>query len=246
MHVIFSGEGVSDLGCCALSSSSCRGLDYRLGPLAIVVDNLIHAVLGYSPRDTCPDTYHYHSESALADQAAERKRQRRFALAGRKRPVETGFFYINAWMLGEAALELERLEDDAVVAVFFRDTDGTNTSDRALWQTKLDSIEAGFDRAGFDRGVAMLPKPKSEAWFVCAAKENPYQGCERLEELPGNDRSPHSAKLMLAAALGTAATADALTHWLTGNPIDCKRLADAMPSFNRFHARLLQILTSLR
>ncbi|MBA1245191.1 hypothetical protein [Pseudomonas japonica] len=217
-----------------------------MGPLAIVVDNVIHAVLGYSPRDACPDTYHYHSESALADKAAERKRQRRFALAGRKRPVETGFFYISAWMLGEAALELERLENDAVVAVFFRDTDGTNTSDRTLWETKLDSIEAGFDRAGFDRGVAMLPMPKSEAWFICAAKDNPYQGCEQLEELPGNDRSPNSAKAMLAAVLGTEATADALIHWLAGNNFDGERLADAMPSFYQFYSRLLQVLTSLR
>lgn len=30
----------------------------------------------------------------------------------------------------------------------------------------------------------MVPRPKSEAWLLCALKPNPYQHCAALEEAP--------------------------------------------------------------
>jgi len=45
-----------------------------------------------------------------------------------------------------------------------------------------------------DRGVAMIPKPKSEAWLLCALKNKPYESCEKLEDRSGNDDSPNSLK----------------------------------------------------
>ena len=39
----------------------------------------------------------------------------------------------------------------------------------------------GFAEENFSRGVPMIPKPKSEAWIICALRSNPYEGCESLE-----------------------------------------------------------------
>ena len=48
----------------------------------------------------------------------------------------------------------------------------------------------------------MIPKPKSEAWLICALKRDPYQVCERLEARSGNDQSPNSLKRELEQLLG--------------------------------------------
>ena len=44
---------------------------------------------------------------------------------------------------------------------------------RGNWNDKRNSIIAGFRAEDYDLGVAMISKPKSEAWLV-AAKQNPY------------------------------------------------------------------------
>ncbi len=64
-----------------------------------------------------------------------------------------------------------------VIAVLFRDSDGTASSGRGLWEDKRKSIEDGFGEAGFDYGVPMIPKPKSEAWLLCA-----FHGYQRGDE----------------------------------------------------------------
>ncbi|OAI94453.1 hypothetical protein [Pseudomonas putida] len=247
MIILCSGEGISDLGICDNEIGSCDGNNFRFGPITLVVDSIVNTCLGYSPREVHPESYRYYSESALAARAEARKRERRgFSFAGKKRGIETGFFYINAWMLGEIALELEAAENDSVVAFLFRDSDGTNSSPRDLWSTKASSIEEGFIRADFHRGVPIVPRPKSESWFLCAAKENPYQHCAALEDLPGNDNSPKSAKRALADALGADATADELVNWLTANELDHAALAAQMPSFSAFLERTRSVLMTLR
>jgi hypothetical protein len=87
------------------------------------------------------------------------------------------------------------------VAVLFRDSDGTASADRGLWQDKWNSIIQGFSDEEFECGVPMIPKPKSEAWIICSVKENPYQGCGALESRSGNDNSPNSLKRELAEIL---------------------------------------------
>lgn len=247
MIILCSGEGISDLGICDNEIGNCDGANFRFGPITLVVDSIVSTCLGYSPREVHPESYRYYSESALAERAEARKRERRgFSFAGKKRGIETGFFYINAWMLGEIAKELEADENDSVAAFLFRDSDGTNSSPRDLWSTKTSSIEEGFIRAEFHRGVPIVPRPKSESWFLCAAKENPYQHCAALEELPGNDNSPKSAKRALADALGADATADELVNWLTTNELDQEALAAQMPSFSAFLERARSVLMTLR
>lgn len=50
-----------------------------------------------------------------------------------------------------------------------------------MWTDKLESMKNGFKEADCILGVPMIPKPKSEAWLLCACKENAYQHCAALE-----------------------------------------------------------------
>ncbi|MEJ5861649.1 hypothetical protein [Pseudomonas farsensis] len=246
MIVVCSGEGVSDLGACSNQLGVCQDASYKLGPLAIVVDSIIEEVLAYSPKETHPSAYRYYSETYLEVRLVQRKKERRgFVLAGRKHGIETGLFYSNAWMLGEIAKELEVAEDDSAIAVLFRDTDGGNSATRDLWLSKHKSMCEGFKRAEFTRGVPMVPRPKSEAWFLCAAKENPYQHCAVLEELSGNDKSPKAVKDQLEDVLGYKATAGNLLDWLENNPLRNAELASQMPSFSAFRERMEEVLQML-
>jgi len=244
--VVCSGEGVSDLGSCINHSGFCQDDMYRMGPLTVIIDQIIEEVLQYSPMQVHPGIYRYYSEAYLTQRLVEKKNQRRgFVLAGRKHGIETGFFYFNAWMLGEITKELEATEQDVAIAVLFRDTDGTNTAPGDIWSQKTSSMNEGFKRADFTKGVPMMPRPKSESWFLCAAKENPYQHCVVLEDLSGNDRSPNAAKKMLSEVLGGEANSERLLTWLENNNMNCRRLAEEMPSFAKFYHRLVEVLRQI-
>lgn len=246
MIVVCSGEGVSDLGACTNHAGFCQDDMYRFGPLTFVIDYIIEEVLQYSPLQTHRGTYRYYSEAYLTQRLVEKKNERRgFVLAGRKHGVETGLFFFNAMMLGEITKELESAEEDVAIAILFRDSDGTNNSPNDIGAQKRKSIEEGFKRADFSRGIPMVPRPKSESWFICAAKENPYAHCAELEELPGNDRSPNSAKKMLSVILDGDATCERMIDWLEDNRIDCRKLAEEMPSFAKFHERLTSVLKAI-
>lgn len=246
MIVVCSGEGVSDLGACINHSGFCQDDFYKSGPLTIVIDYIIEEILQYSPLQVHPGTYRYYSEAYLTERLVEKKNQRRsFVFAGRKHGTETGFFYFNAWMLGEITKELEATEQDAAIAVLFRDTDGTNTAPSDIWSQKTLSMEEGFKRAEFTKGVPMMPRPKSESWFICAAKENPYQHCANLEELSGNDKSPNAAKKLLSELLGGEASSERLLTWLENNGMNCRELAGEMPSFAKFYHRLVEVLRQM-
>lgn len=246
MIVVCSGEGVSDLGTCTNQLGVCQDDSYKLGPLTVIVDSVIEEFLGYSPRQVHFASYRYYSESYLGVRLSQKKQERKgFVLAGRKHGLETGLFYSNAWMLGEIAKELEEAENDSAIAILFRDTDGASKAPRDLWISKHASMSEGFKRAEFQRGVPMVPRPKSEAWFLCAAKEQPYQHCGTLEDLPGNDKSPNAAKDQLARVLGVDAKAEHLLRWLENNRLDTEALAEQMPSFLAFRERMKEVLQML-
>ena len=92
----------------------------------------------------------------------------------------------------------------------------------------------------------MLPKPTSEAWLLCAAKTPPYENCEMLEDLPGNDDSPHSAKMQLQAALGGDASTEAQLNWLAEHGFDHQAVAADMPSYQQFKASLAAAIDEVR
>jgi hypothetical protein len=161
------------------------------------------------------------------------------ALPGAKMPKETHYFFNTARLLARFAREKGEERNDDVVAVLFRDSDGTAPAGRGLWQDKRKSMLDGFAEEGFARGVPMIPKPKSEAWIICALKADPYVGCDPLEDRSGNDRSPESLKEELERLLGEPATRELLLSKIEDGSIDCHRIA--MPSFSSFRERLEKV-----
>lgn len=249
MIVVLSGEGPSDLGQCTNAQGTCVVPEFAHGPMTLIVDKTIAQTLQYSMLETTPERFVYISETRLSELAEGRKNNaRRTSLPGKNREQETGFYYINAWMLGEAALayENEIPGDDKAIAILFRDADGTRATVKGLWEAKLASMHSGFRRSGLcERGVPMIPKPKSEAWMLCAVKDNPYQHCARLEKLSGNDKSPNSAKSKLKTALNGHDSALAQRQWIEDNDFDIDAVASQMNSFSQFKTDLGVAISAL-
>ena len=234
MMLLLSGEGPTDIGRCQVAVSPCKGDQFQPGPMAVIVDQLAESKLGYSMLDSgavaCID------EHCLAQRSKGIALPRSPRLPGNKTKRDTTYFRKNAIALGLAAKDLERERELPVVAVLFRDSDGSNSSTRSLWEDKFCSMVSGFRDAGFDRGVPMVPKPKSEAWLLCALKSNPYQHCADIENESGNDSSPNSLKMQLDVAVGGHASAESLTDWVRTGRIDPGRIN--MPSMDKFKDEL--------
>lgn len=243
MIVVLSGEGPTDLGQCGNAQSICEEGDFQIGPMTVLLDKMLESHLDYSLL-TVPGGYKYVSEGALGAHAKERKEaSRRVFLRGKKAEQETGYFFISSWILADIAMQIERESNVETMAVLFRDCDGTRSSTAGLWQAKWESMLNGFARGNYARGVPMIPKPKSEAWLICAAKPTP-QNCAYLENISGNDNSPNSAKAQLDNALGSHNSREELCEWLSDTPL-CERLP-SMPSFMMFKTRLNEVVAELK
>lgn len=237
MKFLLSGEGPSDLGTCTMAGGQCDGVDFRQGPMVkLIVQYADHAnAFGYSLSDF-PDSFVYIGKTALEEFTKAHQPRRMNRLRGKETGAETHYFYGNAKSLGFKAKQLAEKLNDVVIAIFFRDVDGTN-SRPGQWADKVKSVQDGFAAAKFALGVPMLPNPKSEAWLLCIATGQTGNSCEKLEELPGNDRSPNNAKAKLDDALGEQFNADQLADWVANQPIDFDRLR-TMPSFASFEESL--------
>jgi hypothetical protein len=97
----------------------------------------------------------------------------------------------------------------------------------------------GFAEDGFRRGVPMLPRPKSEAWLICALKHK-YRDCAQLEKRSGNDHSPDSLKSELAAYLGAMPSREELCQFVEDRRIDGQMID--MESFSLFRDSLLKVI----
>jgi len=233
MYFLFSGEGATDLGVCAQGAATCEGEEYRYGPMTVVTDQIVEQRHNYSPLET--GYYGFVSRHTLKDRASELKAARKAVrLPGKKRAKETRYFFNNARVLARIATERQGESEDNVVAVLFRDAD-TATAGRGLWTEKRQSMLDGFQEEGFTRGVPMIPKPTSEAWLLCALKENPYEGCAALE-----DRSPKSLKDELRDLHGQLPTREELCQMVVERKIDIGQID--MPSFAPFRSRLEEVI----
>jgi hypothetical protein len=105
------------------------------------------------------------------------------------------------------------------------------------------SILTGFEAEKISTGVPMIPKPKSEAWILCALR-NKYQYCAKLENESGNDDSPNSLKQQLEDHLGESGSRILLNDKIDDGEIDIDRITD-MPSINAFKDRLNKVLELL-
>ena len=209
--------------------------------MAVWLARLWEGLLCYNLLDT-PEAVVYMSEHALAQKAKQSpermKRQR-----GKKQEAETGLFFSNARQLGLMAQQLATSNQTPVMAVLFRDTDGTRSAPGQMWQTKWKSIVDGFASVSFEFGVPMLPKPKSEAWLLCAGQTAQHSHA-RLEDISGNDDAPNSAKEQWDALMGGRQTAAQEADWCANNPADWDNLL-TMPSFKAFYDRFHQVADAI-
>lgn len=228
MRLVFSGEGPTDLG---HKRPAAGGMAFVPGPMAWVVDKLLERHhTGYSMLEShqaggdCITHVHETELAALGKPGSH-------LFPGVKFGKGTAFFTRNAQVLGLLATQTSAQEKQPVLAVLFRDGDGVRATPAKEWQAKVDSMHRGFALVGCDTGVPMVPRPKSEAWLLCALRPPGYANCAPLEEASGNDASPNSLKKQLAARCGGAdPTADQQADWVMTGAVDPLHID--MPSFN--------------
>jgi len=143
-----------------------------------------------------------------------------------------------AYLFGKYSKEIGRVRNSPVIAVFFRDGDGTRSTPLTEWQSKFKSVVSGFEASEFPAGVPMIPRPKSEAWMLCGLfkHENPACDCAWLEEESGNDGSPKSLKGQLGAHLSGADSAEEQAYLVKNGRIDPEQID--LPSFEAFKTAL--------
>lgn len=187
MYIVLSGEGPSDLGVS------------MPGPISWLINGYIEVRLGYSILDSSGSSF-FVPEGTLAKIAKSLPTHFR----GKKADAsgmgsETRYYYKNARALG---IWIRQQNFDApVLALLFRDADGTASSGRGEWIAKRRSMARGFEDEGISGGIPVVPKPKSEAWLLCALKYS-YTDCHKIEsEASGNDKSPKSLKGQLDSVL---------------------------------------------
>lgn len=225
MILVLSGEGKTDLGELDFETG-----EFKAGAMYMIIDKIIETKYNYSPYRTSKDNIKYIPESELSKKA---KSLKPIKLPSANSKKETAYFFRNA-----RALAIFSKEYENSIAIFFRDSDGTNSSTNSEWQDKYDSILKGFDSTNFKKGIAMLPKPKSEAWLICALK-NKYQNCNNLENESGNDASPNSLKKQLEVY---NLSNEQICEKIENNEIDIEKIK--MNSFEKFKSRLEEIINA--
>jgi hypothetical protein len=164
MLFLLNGEGPTDLGECVMGLDTCEGEDFQPGPIALIVAALAESVLGFDPLEIG----HFRLVTKASLKAAyDELEPRRLRLPGRNRPLETGYFSNSARALAVIARRWAEERNDAVIAILFRDSDTSRCEGQHEWQKKWDSINDGFEVEQYQTGVAVLPRPTSEAWLLC-------------------------------------------------------------------------------
>ena len=244
MILLVSGEGPTDIGATQSQQCPTPTVEVAWGPMGMMINKLVEPIWwDNAPIDT--GSMRFVSEFSLASYQNESKsaNRKKLALPGLNRSQETAFFYQNARALARMAKTTSEKEKCRVGAVLFRDADRTRGARRTLREDKVRSIEDGFSSEQFDLGVPMVPKPKSEAWLLCALQEQPYKNCARLEGLSGNDNSPNPAKALLDEALGSHGQAGDLADFVSDGRVDVQRIE--MPSFNEFRERMVEVAKAM-
>jgi len=227
VHLVLSGEGNSDLGLFCQYNN-----EFIAGSMYFLVDKIIEQKYDfsyYSAKDTLITFIPKIELTKLTKKLPP--------FTGKKGLKGTAYFTNNAIALAKFAQQRAKEVDDEVIAILFRDSDGTSSTIKGLWEDKVNSVENGFRIEKFDRGVAMIPKPKSESWLICVLQEKPYQQCKKLEERSGNDDSPNSLKKELDSL---DISTDTINTMIQDGSIDIEKIE--MSSFEYFSKRLKELL----
>jgi hypothetical protein len=235
MYFLFSGEGATDCGEADFPDRICTGDQFRPGPMVLLADQIVEREDGYSPLDCacCGLVARPALNAAISDLKTNRKNP---SLAGTHRPRETLHFRRSARALARLAKQWADENGDETVAIYFRDNDDHQSTPATLWKARIDAVHTGFEEEGLTRGVAMVPRPTSEAWLICALKERPYEHCDTLEERSGSPSAKGPLKKELAEHLGAEPTRDLICGLVAAGKIDASRIG--MPSFEAFREDL--------
>ena len=189
MRFLVCGEGNSDLGTS----------EEHPGPLMGAVRWCVGQVLEAAP--ALSDSYRFSRKSDV-QRALPPKGGKRMALRHTDEDKDVAVFRRQAHALATLA---NQGADDGVI--FFHDCDFTRekvspTQRKARHQAIVCAMERGFREANYKNGVPMVPRPRSESWFLCLCRRAEVPGKNYFEDLPGNDKAPTSGKKLLAQALG--------------------------------------------
>lgn len=238
MLLLFSGEGVSDIGSANHGVERvCEPHEWTPGPMALLADQIFKQACGYSAIDT--QGAYFVPIKVLTSVGKELASSPKFCGKGMALYHRRG-----AQALASIALKLSKRNSNVpVIAIYFHDCDSSHSSGNSLWKTLRESKKSGFRLAGITTGVPMTPKPKSEAWLLCALKEQPYQSCKRLEDSPGNNTGKNPLKKRLQARLNHyGQDICTLIKPLAKDPLHVDAAKIKMPSFDAFRDDFIEAL----
>lgn len=231
MHLVLSGEGNGDIGKLSYAST-----EFIPASMYYLIDKIIKKKLSYSFYELSPELITFIPKAKLIQEQSKDKSKTPYT--SKKVKKGQALFLMNAITLAKISKDkCIELQDDDVITILFRDSDGTNTSDKSLWEDKVKSIEDGFLMEHFTKGVAMIPKPKSEVWLICALQNKPYQQCQDLENRSGNDNSPNNLKDELKSF---GISLESINTKIQDGSIDIEKIN--MPSFVSFQTKLNTLL----
>jgi len=229
MLLLFSGEGPQDIG---QNMNGHKGLcgpgQWKPGPMAYLAGELFQQ-LHSTGRGFIADSY-FISRDDLKTLNAELNRP---ALRGTDK---SKYHSRMARALGCVAHYLADKTKRTVIPIFFRDYDGSHSRRPEEAKKIFESIvgeKQGFGQLNIKSGVAMLPRPTSEVWLLCALKNN-YQSCGRLEnESRHGANEPDRLKKMLNRCLEARALGlSDLPEMIQNKTIDHSKIK--MPSYDCF------------
>lgn len=237
--VLVTGEGSSDMGGSNNGQPLSTGEFYNLGPMALLAIRLLQELL---PKwnEECLDFQSpnnwitYISSNELARKTKSLRNKHRPSTKLKKGFVE----HANR----AAAMADYAKNNEHQLAFYFHDTDKYDFTD--LHQ----SIKLGFNGNNGVQGIPMIPKPTSEAWFICGRQKPPHACCAALEtNLSGNDAaSEHNApKKVLGKLLGLATGAGPTTEqqYSEAETVDIRQIN--MPSYNQFKTDLTNAIEGI-
>lgn len=244
--IIVSGEGRTDIGGSHSGQAISTGVDFEKGPMYILIERMLHRFIpdwNVDLWETHPLDISYVSHGFLKKKAKERaKGNGKYTFASKTLHQEHNGKYKHTRELAGIAIKL-----GCQLAVYFIDTDGRNEDkddNSQLHRKIVEALNEGYVKGGFAGGVAMVPKPTSEAWLICHCQTSPYANCSILEtRLSGNDNCPdeQSPKKELERFIG-AGYDDAVVFDKVAE-LDIEQLD--MPSFNRFKQDLKSVIETV-
>lgn len=226
MFFLLLGEGGSDLG---------KSIDAP-GPLLEPVQRIVKQMTDES------FDYDYVEKAELSDYAPVKKssRRRSMLLRGNKRKYSG---LVSVWRTAEA-LGVKAKSLGECGAIYFSDCDYTNrevNNPEMYYEDLIRSMEHGFYSVeGYKLGVPMVPRTRSESWFLCHYQEHPYENCDRFELLPANDEAPTSGKKLLGQFFGCAPSVPEIYSRIKSEEVNWSNLN--IPSFVFFKNRFIHVL----